>query len=134
MIENVQRKFTKHIKGLRDISYEERLNIIKLPSLEYRQSRGDMIQIFKIAQNFYDPISTGSIFKFDKNSRLRGHNFKILKQSTNKTKYSNFFTNRVVNMWNKLPYHVVNANFIDHFKNLFDRHNKDIQYCINLDS
>ena len=62
MIENVQRKFTKHIKGLKDLSYEERLNIIKLPSLEFRQIRGDMIQVFKIAKNFYDPITTSSIF------------------------------------------------------------------------
>ena len=78
MIENVQRKFTKHIKGLRDIPYEERLDIIKLPSLEYRQIRGDMIQVFKIANNYYDPITTSSIFKFDKNLWLRGQNFEIL--------------------------------------------------------
>ena len=43
IVENVQRKFTKHIKGLKDTPYEDRLKIIKLPSLEFRLMRGDMI-------------------------------------------------------------------------------------------
>ena len=77
MIENVQRKFTKHIKGISNLSYEERLKKIKLPSLEFRQRRGDIIQVFKIAHNFYDPLSTNTIFNFSSNSRLRGHNYKI---------------------------------------------------------
>ena len=107
-IENVQRKYTKHIKGLQNVSYEERLNIIKLPSIEYRQLRGDMIQVYKIAHNFYDPESTTSIFKFATNSRLRGHLFKINKQFTKTSKYKKFFSNRVVNKWNGLPHEVVN--------------------------
>ena len=71
LVENVQRKFTKHIKNLTNIPYEERLKLIKLPSLEYRLIRGDMIQVYKIANNFYDPITTNSIFKFSSNTRLR---------------------------------------------------------------
>ena len=133
LVENVQRKLTKHIAGLQEISYEDRLKLIKLPSLEYRLLRGDMIQVFKIANNYYDPITTHSIFKFSSNSRLRGHNFKILKKSINKSKYSNFFTNRVVNTWNNLPYSVVNAKSINEFKNLIDKHFYDIQFKINLD-
>ena len=73
LVENVQRKFTKYIKGLTNVPYEERLKSIKLPSLEFRQIRGDMIQVFKIANKYYDPITTNSIFKFSDNSRLRGH-------------------------------------------------------------
>ena len=46
MVENVQRKFTKHIKGLNETPYEERLSKIKLPSIEFRQLRNDMIQVF----------------------------------------------------------------------------------------
>ena len=60
-IENVQRKYTKHIKGMSNLPYEERLKKIKLPSLEFRQLRGDMIQVYKIANKFYDPSSTSTI-------------------------------------------------------------------------
>ena len=60
---NIQRKFTKHIKGLNEVPYEERL----------------------------DPLTTNTIFYFNKNSRLRGHNLKISKQRVNKTKFASFF-------------------------------------------
>ena len=92
-IENVQRRFTKHISGISKLPYEERLKKIKLPSLEYRQLRGDMIQVFKIAHNYYDNASVDNIFTFNKDSRLRGHNLKIIKKFTNKSKYQKFFTN-----------------------------------------
>ena len=131
-IENVQRKYTKHVKGLSKYSYEERLKKLKLPSLEYRLIRGDMIQVYKIAHNHYDPVTTNNIFTFSNNSRLRGHNFKIIKQRVNKTKYSNFFTNRVVNDWNSLPHKIVNAKTIDNFKNLFDEYNIDIQFRTDI--
>ena len=131
-IENVQRKYSKHINGLSNIPYEERLRRIKLPSLEFRQLRGDMLQVYKIAHNFYDPQSTSSIFNFSNDTRLRGHNFKIIKQRVNKSKFANFFTNRVINSWNSLPHNVVNAKTINEFKNLFDKHKSDIMYKINI--
>ena len=82
-VENVQRKYTKHVKGLSKFSYEERFHKLKLPSLEYRILRGDMIQVFKIANNYYDHVTTKNLFQFQENPRLRGHNFKIIKQSVN---------------------------------------------------
>jgi len=132
MIENVQRKFTKHIKGISNLPYEERLKKIKLPSLEFRQRRGDIIQVFKIAHNFYDPVSTNTIFNFSSNSRLRGHNYKISKQHVNKSKYASFFSNRVINEWNNLPEYIVNAKTINEFKNLYDKHTVDTHYKINI--
>ena len=81
-IENVQRRFTKHVKGMHKFSYEDRLKKLKLPSIEFRQIRGDMLQVFKIAK---------SLFKFNSDNRLRGHNYKINKQVTNKSKFQNFF-------------------------------------------
>ena len=131
-IENVQRKFTKHIKGLSKLTYEERLKKINLPSLEFRQKRGDMIQVFKIAKKFYDPLSTDTIFNFSSSSRLRGHNYKISKQYVNKSKYANFFSNRVINEWNNLPDYIVNAKTINEFKNLYDKHTVDSHFKINI--
>ena len=114
------------------LPYEERLRKIKLPSFEYRQLRGDMIQVFKIAHNYYDKATVNNIFEFNKDSRLRGHNYKIIKKFTNKTKYQKFFTNRVVNKWNNLPPDIVNSKSINEFKNKFDTLNKDIQFSINI--
>ena len=36
--------------------------------------------------------------------------------------YQNFFTNRVVNLWNSLPSHIVNSESVNMFKNKIDRH------------
>ena len=118
---------------MNEVPYEDRLDRIKLPSLEFRQMRGDLIQVFKIANNYYDPLTTNSIFEFNKNSRLRGHNLKISKKRVNKTKFASFFSNRVVNSWNKLPSFIVNSKSINEFKNKFDDYNKNIMYKINLD-
>ena len=134
IVENVQRKFTKHVKGLNEVPYEERLDKIKLPSLEFRQLRGDMIQVFKIANKYYDPVTTNTIFEFTNNSRLRGHNLKISKQRVNKTKFASFFSNRVVNYWNKLPSFIVNSKSINEFKNNFDNYNKNSMFKLNLDA
>merc|ERR1712200_363117 len=114
-IENVQRRFTKLIKNFHNLPYEERLKLVNLPSLEYRQLRGDMIQVFKIARKFYDCSSTESIFEY-----------------TNNTKFKKFFSNRVVNKGNSLPCEIVQSKTINEFKNRFDLLNKDIMYKIDI--
>ena len=53
-VESVQRHFTKRISGLNHLSYHERLRALNIPSLEYRRSRGDMIETYKILHTIYD--------------------------------------------------------------------------------
>ena len=48
MIENVQRRATKQLPGLKNLTYSERLQKLKLPSLNFRRVRGDMIELYKI--------------------------------------------------------------------------------------
>src|SRR6218665_13665 len=49
-LEKVQRRATKMIQGYKDLSYEERLIMIRcgLTRLEKRRSRGDLIEAYKI--------------------------------------------------------------------------------------
>ena len=44
-LENIQRRATKGLPGMRDLSYTERLKLLKLPTLAYRRLRGDMIEV-----------------------------------------------------------------------------------------
>ena len=48
MLERVQRRATKMIQKLRNISYEMRLKECGLTTLETRRLRGDQIEVFKI--------------------------------------------------------------------------------------
>ena len=134
-IEDIQRYYTKRIIGLSKLSYEERLKKLKLPSLSYRRMRGDMIQVFKIAHNIYDPLTTKSLFKFaaDTNSKTRTNGYKIIKVSTNTKSYQHFFTNRVVNLWNSLPIHVVDVNSVNAFKCVLDKYLSHIMYSGRVD-
>ena len=48
ILEKVQRRTTKLITGLRDLSYDDRLKECGLTTLETRRLRGDQIEVFKI--------------------------------------------------------------------------------------
>ena len=131
-IENVQKRFTKHILEVKRLDYEERLAKLKLPSLEYRRFRGDLIETYKFAHKIYDNTPVSSLFNFRGESRLRGHEYTLIKNSTRKCQYQNFFTNRVCNAWNSLPEDTVNAKSINSFKNKIDQRYKDIMFKTNL--
>ena len=55
-IENVQRRATKQLPGMKNIPYEERLQRLKLPTLAYRRTCGDMIEVYKLLQGKYDIV------------------------------------------------------------------------------
>ena len=46
LVERVQRRATRILPDLRHLTYEDRLKALKLPSLQYRRLRGDMILMF----------------------------------------------------------------------------------------
>ena len=52
MLEKIQRRATKLIPGLRDLTYEELLKECGLTTLETRRLRGDQIQVFKILNGY----------------------------------------------------------------------------------
>ena len=81
MLEKIQRRATKLIPGLRDLSYEERLNECGLTTLETRRLRGDQIELFKILKG-YENIDS-NIFSEIKESKItRGHNFTLVKKQS----------------------------------------------------
>ena len=57
MLEKIQRRATKLIPELRDLTYEERLKECGLTTLETRRLRGDQIEVFKIL-NGYENIDS----------------------------------------------------------------------------
>ena len=65
-LEKVQRSFTKHITGMFDLSYEDRLQQLKLYSQQRRRDRYQIIYIWKIMESLVanlDPpiaVSTSS--------------------------------------------------------------------------
>ena len=58
MLERVQHRATRIVPGLSKFSYEERLRILNLPTLEYRRNRGDAIEVYKYLHGKYTVDAT----------------------------------------------------------------------------
>ena len=121
-LESVQRYYTKRLEGLWEKSYSERLVICNLVSLEQRRLISDLLLCFKIVNNLID-LKFSDFFEFDPNNRTRGHNFKLRIPLCKNNIRQNFFSIRVVPVWNSLPGAMVNSQSLPLFKNMLINHN-----------
>ena len=132
LIERVQRRATKYIPELKELSYTDRLRRLNMPTLAYRRLRGAMIEVYKLI-NIYDKAVTTS-FKTHETS-TRGHCQKIYTKAAKKhhPKHHSFH-HMIANPWNSLPAEVVNSPNIDTFKNRLDRHWSSLPLRFDPDS
>lgn len=124
MIENVQRRATKQLPGLKELSYPERLKKLKLPTLSFRRIRGDMIELYKIFNGKYDREAAPFVKLWkDMTARtgVRGNSLKIYPQRARTELRKNSFAIRVAKTWNQLPESVVTAPTTNTFKNRLDK-------------
>ena len=101
-IEGVQRKFTKRIPGMSELTYYSRLKALCLESLELRRLRADLILVYKIVFGLLC-VSSDAFFSPRAQSQLRGHSYTLSKQRCSSSVMRSFFSSRVINMWNNLP-------------------------------
>ena len=118
-LERIQRRATKMIPELRDLSYEERLKECGLTTLETRRLRGDQIEVFKIF-NGYENIDRNMFFSLKKDSRTRGHEVKLVKDQCRLDIMKHSFSQRTINEWNKLSTDCVTVSSVNMFKNKVD--------------
>ena len=126
-IEKVQRHATKLIPSVAALPYGARLRTLKLPSLQYRMRRGDMIQTFKIIHGI-DRIDKDMFFSAFTVEATRGHAFKLFQRRSRLDVRANSFGVRVVSDWNSLPMEVVTANSTNSFKARLDKFWSNYQY------
>ena len=121
MLEKIHRRATKLIPGLIDLRYEERLKECGLTTLETRRLRGDQIEVFKIL-NGYENIDSNIFFEIKESKITRGHNNTLVKKQSrlDVRKYS--FSQRNINVWNKLSTDCVHASSVNMFKNKIDKY------------
>ena len=120
-LEKVQRRATKLVKGLKHLSYQDRLKRLKLSSIEDRVARGDLIETYKILSGKVS-LDPANFFQEAQNTRTRGHRAKLTKKQVAHKARANFFSIRVVSPWNSLPEEVVSARTTHEFKSKLDRY------------
>jgi hypothetical protein len=115
LIESVQRRFTKTLKGLYKLSYPDRLQLLGLDSLELRRLRADLILTYAILHGGLN-INSEIFFELRVSDRTRGHPLKLVVNHANTNCRKYFFSNRIVACWNALPSTVVLAGTLTGFK------------------
>ena len=102
LLERVQRRATKMVRGLEHLLYEDKLRELGLLRLEKRRLWGDLIAAFQYLKGAYKQEGS-KLFERVDNSRTRENDFKLKEGSFCLDIRGKFCTMRVVRCWNSCP-------------------------------
>ena len=114
ILERVQHRATKLIKGFQRLSYDERLKLCGLTTLEKKRMRGDLIETYKLMTDKVE-MPYERFFAIAQYTGTRGHERKLFKKRVG-TRKQHFFSARVVDRWNELDSKIVSAPSVNAFK------------------
>ena len=120
-IENVQKRATKLVKCVSHLPYSERLRALGLTTLEYRRERADVTQVYNILHDM-DKMDRNKLFTMSDYPATHGYSLKLFKRRSKLQIRANFFSNRVVDVWNSLPESVVQAPSLNCFKSRLNKY------------
>ena len=112
------------IPSIRKFSYEDRLIKLGLWSLEDRRIRADLVEVYKMVYGL-SSVRLSTFFEFSSFDWTRGHSLKLKKNRFRTELRQHFFSERVVNIWNKMDKDTVCASSLNSFKQRIQKFYQD---------
>ena len=116
-LENIQRNFTRKINGCQGLNYWERLEKLKILSLQRRRERYSIIHIWKMLNNQApNNINIQSYSTARQGIKIRLPPFNTKAQTSVASDYENSFKINAARLWNLLPKQINTVTSINSFK------------------
>ena len=114
-IERVQRGFTKRLAGMRNLSYQERLNSLSVPSLSSQRTITDLVFTYRCMHGGVDinPATIGLQFE-EGNTRGAGLHLKHL--FGHNCRATSYYLFRIPPVWNSIPADILQTKSLANFK------------------
>jgi hypothetical protein len=117
-IKGVQRRATKYICSDYNTNYDVRLKVCDLLPLYLRREYLDMVLVYNHTHHLVD-MNIELVFAGENVYLTRGNvdNLSLVSRRILNNNHANFFTQRIVSTWNKIPYNIISLELSDTLKN-----------------
>jgi hypothetical protein len=108
------------ISGLRGGDYAEKCRELNLETLAERRVLQDMAQVHKLVHKV-DKVDRLQLFNHvpEGRTRLAADPLNMRQEPVRTDVRKNFFTQRIINEWNRIPAEIKNAKDVHNFKKLY---------------